>query len=195
LSFVVLVANPRPQSRTLQIARLAADAVGRAAALPAGHQVIDLSGLGRRLLLDEPSSAVEDALEQVRQADLLLVASPTYKGTYTGLLKVFLDRLEYQALSSVIALPLLVMRVPNHALAVDLHLRPLLLELGASTPAPGLAFLEPDLAEPGPVLEAWSDRVAAALGRCAALAPAGQPAPDSATPTDHRPSPATVLAP
>lgn len=195
MSFVVLVANPRPQSRTLQIARLAADAVSRAAALPAEHQVIDLSGLARRLLLDEPSSAVEDALEQVRQADLLLVASPTYKGTYTGLLKVFLDRLEYQALSSVIALPLLVMRVPNHALAVDLHLRPLLLELGASTPAPGLAFLEPDLAEPGPVLEAWSDRVAAALGRCAALAPAGQPAPDPATPTAPRPSAATVLAP
>ncbi len=170
VSFVVLAANPRPQSRTLQIARLAADAVSRAAALTGEHQVIDLSVLARRLLLDEPSPAVEDALDQVRQAGLLLVASPTYKGTYTGLLKVFLDRLDYQALSSVIALPLLVMRVPNHALAVDLHLRPLLLELGASTPAPGLAFLEPDLAEPGPVLEAWAARVAAALGRCAALA-------------------------
>ena len=47
MSFVVLVANPRPQSRTLQIARLAADAVSRAAALPDGHQVIDLSTLGR----------------------------------------------------------------------------------------------------------------------------------------------------
>ncbi len=169
LSFVVLVANPRPQSRTLQIARLAAEAVSRTAARPGEHHVIDLSGLARRLLLDEPSPAVEDALEQVRQADLLLVASPTYKGTYTGLLKVFLDRLDYQALSSVIALPMLVMRVPHHALAVDLHLRPLLLELGASTPAPGLAFLEPDLAEPGPVLDAWAGRVAAALVRCAAL--------------------------
>ena len=101
------------------------------------------------------------------------MASPTYKGTYTGLLKVFLDRLDYQALSSVVALPMLVMRVPHHALAVDLHLRPLLLELGASTPAPGLAFLEPDLAEPGPVLDPWAGRVAAALGRCAALAAEG----------------------
>jgi FMN reductase len=176
LSFVVLVANPKPQSRTLQIARLAADAVSRAAALPGEHQVIDLSGLARRLLLDEPSSAVEDALEQVRRADLLLVASPTYKGTYTGLLKVFLDRLDYQALSSVVALPMLVLRLPHHALAVDVHLRPLLLELGASTPAPGLAFLESDLEEPGRVLDPWAGRVAAALGRCAALA-----APDRTT--------------
>ncbi len=113
LSFVVLVANPKPQSRTLSIARLAAEAVSRAAALPGEPQVIDLSGLARRLLLDEPSPAVEDALEQVRQADLLLVASPTYKGTYTGLLKVFLDRLDYQALSSVVALPMLVLRLPQ----------------------------------------------------------------------------------
>ena len=75
------------------------------------------------------------------------------------MLKVFLDRLDYQALSSVIALPMLVMRVPNHALAVNLHLRPLLLELGTATPAPGLAFLEPDLAEPGPVLDSWAARV------------------------------------
>jgi FMN reductase len=174
LSFVVLVANPKPQSRTLHIARLAAEAVSRAADLRGEHQVIDLSGLARRLLLDEPSSAVEDALERVRQADLLLVASPTYKGTYTGLLKVFLDRLDYQSLSSVVALPMLVLRLPHHALAVDLHLRPLLLELGAATPAPGLAFLEPDLDEPGRVLEPWADRVAAALGRCAALTAPGR---------------------
>jgi len=173
---VALVGNPKPQSRTLAVAAAAAQAVIEAAGLTSDYQIIDLSGLARRLLLDEPSPAVEDALEQVRQADLLLVATPTYKGTYTGLLKVFLDRLDYQALSSVIALPMLVLRLPHHALAVDLHLRPLLLELGASTPAPGLAFLEPDLEEPGRVLDPWAGRVAAALGRCAALA-----APDRTT--------------
>jgi FMN reductase len=57
------------------------------------------------------------------------------------------------------------MRVPQHALAVDVHLRPLLLELGASVPAPGLAFLESDIGQPDGVLEPWSARVAAALGR------------------------------
>jgi FMN reductase len=80
---VVLVGNPKPASRTACIARLAADAVCRAAGLPANHQVVDLSGLARRLLLDEPSPAVEDAVEQVTGADLLLVASSTYKGSYS----------------------------------------------------------------------------------------------------------------
>jgi len=163
LSFVVLVANPRPQSRTLQIARLAADAVSRAAALPGGHQVIDLSTLARRLLLDEPSPAVEDALEQVREADLLLVASPTYKGTYTGLLKVFLDRLPHRALGRAVALPLMLMGVPDHAPAVDAYLRPLLIELGATVPVPGLAVLESDLGRLDDVLIPWADRTARAL--------------------------------
>ena len=40
----------------------------------------------------------------------------------------------------------------------------------------------------------WADRVAAALGRCAALAAADRPTPDSATTTIPGRSPATILA-
>ena len=172
MKFAVLVGNPKPQSRTLHAARLAAEAASRHARLDPAFEITDLSVLARRLLLDEPSAAVEDALERVTSADLLLVASPTYKGTYSGLLKVFLDRLGHRALSGVTALPMLVMRVPQHALAVEVHLRPLLTELGAAVPAPGLAFLESDLSRPSDVLEPWAAQVAAALSRAAALAPA-----------------------
>lgn len=179
---VVLIGNPKPSSRTAGIARLAAGAACRAAGLPANHQVVDLSGLARRLLLDEPSPAVEDAVEQVTGADLLVVASPTYKGSYTGLLKVFLDRLDYRALAGVIALPVLVMRLPQHTMAVDVHLRPLLVELGASVPGPGLAVLEGDLDHPAPVLDPWASQVAASLSRVAALTavPPDQSAPGPA---------------
>src|SRR5580704_19511356 len=113
MSFVVVVGNPKPASRTLNVAEAAAAAVTRAAALDGEPRTIDLVVLARHLLLPEPSPAVEEALDQVKEADLLLVASPTYKGTYTGLLKVFLDRLDYQALSSVVALPMLVLRLPH----------------------------------------------------------------------------------
>lgn len=183
MRFVVLAGNPKPQSRTLDTARLAAEAVSRHLGLPGTPQVVDLATLARRLLVDEPSPAVEDALHQVATAGLLLVASPTYKGSYSGLLKVFLDRLDYQALSGVTALPLLVMRLPQHALAVDLHLRPLLAELGAAVPAPGLAFFESDLGQPYDVLNPWARHVTAALRQAAALggtpppALAGQPTP------------------
>jgi len=159
----VLVGSPRPASRTLAVATAAAAAVARHAGLSSGCKVVDLSTLARRLLLPEPSAAVEDAVSVVLHADLLLVASPTYKGTYTGLLKVFLDRLPDRALAGASALPLLVMNSPERSRAVDAYLRPLLTELGATVPAPALAVLESDLARPDDVLEPWARQVTDAL--------------------------------
>lgn len=161
--FVVVVGNPKPASRTLTVAAAAADAITRAAGLAADCQTVDLCVLARRLLLPEPSPAVEDAIDQVTAADLVLVASPTFKGTYTGLLKVFFDRLPHRALDRAAAVPLMVMGGPQHASAVDAHLRPLLAELGATMPAPGLAVLESDLDRLDAVLGPWADQVAREL--------------------------------
>jgi len=163
LSFVTVVGNPKPASRTLAAATVAAAAVSRAAGLAGSSQTIDVCVLSRHLLLPEPSPAVEEALDQVAGADLLLVASPTYKGTYTGLLKVFLDRLPHRALGHAVALPLMLMGVPGHAPAVDAYLTPLLIELGATVPVPGLAVLESDLDRLDDVLEPWADQVAREL--------------------------------
>ncbi|HWF82712.1 MAG TPA: NAD(P)H-dependent oxidoreductase [Streptosporangiaceae bacterium] len=180
MRFVVIVGNPKPCSRTLKVAKAAADAVASALDLTSGYELVDLSSLSRRLLLPEPSAAVEDAADLVRGADLLLVASPTFKGTYTGLLKVFLDRLPYHALNGIWALPLLVMNAPRHALAVDVHLRPLLVELGASVPTPGLTVLESEISRLDELLRPWvrtvSDVADGALGasrRAVALAGSG----------------------
>ncbi len=163
MSFVIVVGNPKPASRTLAVATAAAGAITRAAGLAGSPQTIDVCVLARHLLLPEPSPAVEEALDQVTEADLLLVASPTYKGTYTGLLKVFLDRLPHRALGRAVALPLMLMGVPEHAPAVDAYLRPLLIELGATVPVPGLAVLESDLGRLDDVLKPWADRAGRAL--------------------------------
>ncbi|MFD0889577.1 NADPH-dependent FMN reductase, partial [Streptosporangium algeriense] len=123
-------------------------------------EVVDLSVLAPSLLSPQASPEVEAALDLVRRADVLVVASPTYKGTYTGLLKVFLDRLPGGALASVVALPLLVLGDAGHALAVEVHLRPLLVELGANVPTPGLAVIESRIPALDEVLDPWADRVA-----------------------------------
>jgi FMN reductase len=163
--FVTLVGNPRPGSRTLTVAAAAAEAIALALRIDEDYEIIDLSVLSRRLLLPEPSAAVEDAAELVSGADLLLVASPTFKGTYTGLLKVFLDRLPHRSLEGTVALPLLVMASPQHALAVEVHLRPLLVELGATVPSPGLAVLESELGGLDAVLRPWATRLARMLAQ------------------------------
>ncbi|WP_242909435.1 NADPH-dependent FMN reductase [Actinomadura terrae] len=160
MSIVVLVGNPRPQSRTFQIALKAAAAIAERIGDGDPLDAVDLSALAPDLLSVVPPQEVQEALDRVAGADILLVASPTYKGTYTGLLKVFLDRLPGGALESTIAVPLLVMGHPKHSLAVEVHLRPLLVELGAVVPTPGLAFLESQLPDADEVLGAWAGTVA-----------------------------------
>ena len=83
----VVVGNPKPRSRTHAAAvHLATEIAGSAPDL-----VVDLADLGAGLL-DWSDAGVDELVEQVRAADLVVVASPTYKATYTGLLKLFLDR-------------------------------------------------------------------------------------------------------
>ncbi|MFB4309444.1 NADPH-dependent FMN reductase [Actinomadura sp. GTD37] len=176
MRLLVLVGNPRPRSRTLRVALEAAAAVAERIGHADGADVVDLSLLAPGLLDASPPPAVQDALDQVAAADLLLVAGPTFKATYTGLLKVFLDRLPRGALASTVALPMLVMGDVKHSLAVEVHLRPLLVELGAIVPAPGLAFLESQVPDAAEVLGDWAGLVApqvsAALAGTAVLAEA-----------------------
>ncbi|MGN9841168.1 NADPH-dependent FMN reductase [Nonomuraea sp. H19] len=160
MSVVTLVGNPRAGSRTRTVAVEAARAIGERIGVPGPYDVVDLSGLGPHLLAPGPSAAVEAALELVAEASVLVVVSPTYKGTYTGLLKAFLDRLPPDALAGKAALPVLVMGDARHSLAVEVHLRPLLVELGALVPTPGLAVLESQLPRLAEVVATWADRVA-----------------------------------
>ena len=104
------------------------------------------------------------------------MASPTYKGTYTGLLKVFLDRLDYQALSSVIALPMLVGGCPTTRSRLTCTCGRCCWSWAPPPPRRGWPSSNRTWRNLALVLDPWAGRVAAALGRCAALA-----APDRTT--------------
>jgi FMN reductase len=80
----------------------------------------------------------------LRDAPLLVVATPTYKGSYTGVLKVLLDQLPAQALAGKRAVPVVTAGVAPQAAAAEALLRQLLTELGAEV-LPGLPVVEADL--------------------------------------------------
>ena len=132
----VVVGNPKPGSRTL------AAAVHVARELAGGEPdlVVDLADLGPALL-DWSDPTVAGLVEQVGSADLVVFASPTYKGAYTGLLKLFLDRFPTDGLRGV-AVPLMLGAGPGHALAPELTLRPVLTEIGGIVPAKGLYVVD-----------------------------------------------------
>ena len=64
------------------------------------------------------------------------------------MLKAFLDRYGSNGLAGVVAVPVMTGGWPGHLLAVEVHLRPVLVELGATVPARGLYVTEPELAGP-----------------------------------------------
>lgn len=137
----VVVGNPKPGSRTLAAARhLARGLTGTEPDL-----VVDLATVGPALL-DWEDQGVDALVEQVADAELLVVASPTYKATYTGLLKLFLDRFAAGRLQGV-AVPLMLGAGPAHALAPHLALAPLLSHLGAFVPE-GLYVLDQHYDDP-----------------------------------------------
>jgi len=160
----VVVGNPKPRSRT----HAAAVHVARELAGAAPGLVVDLVDLGAGLL-DWSDPSVDAVVEEVRRADLVVVASPTYKATYTGLLKVFLDRFPAGALRDVVAVPLMLGAGPAHALAPELTLRPVLTELGATVPVRGAYVLDAAYDDPA----AYADWLAAARPVVATLLPEG----------------------
>jgi FMN reductase len=162
MSIVTVIGNPRTGSRTLAAGVAATDALAVRLGHTGPRDVIDLSALGPAILDPGAKAGVEIALELLTGASVIVLASPTYKATYTGLLKAFLDRLPANALAGTAALPILVMGDPRHALAVETHFRPLLVELGAFVPTPGLALLESELPGDEPIAR-WADLVAPQL--------------------------------
>lgn len=145
----VVVGNPKPASRTLS----AATHVARELSGGEPDLVVDLATLGASLL-DWGSAEVTELVAKVGGADLVVVASPTYKGTYTGLLKLFLDRFAGGTGLRGLAVPLLLGAGPGHALAPELTLRPVLTELGATVPGRGLFVLDSQYDDPA-AYEPW----------------------------------------
>jgi FMN reductase len=163
MNVVVVVGNPKPRSRTYAAAHLVAERL--TGAKP--RVSIDLADLGAALL-DWSDPQVTELVSAVAAADLVVVASPTYKASYTGLLKLFLDRISAGALADVIVIPLMLGGDWRHSLAVEVHLKPVLAELGASCPTPGLFLLDSEYEDPA-AIDTWLERarlqIAAALGR------------------------------
>jgi FMN reductase len=146
---VVVVGNPKPMSRT----RTAAELVATKLSGQAPKDVIDVVDLGAGLLgWGDPN--VAEAKEIVKTADFLVVASPTYKATYTGLLKLFLDQFGAGELGQIPTFALMLGGSPAHSLAPELTLRPVLVEIGASCPSPSLYLLDSDY-ETSPALDGW----------------------------------------
>jgi FMN reductase len=156
---VVVSGHPRPGSRTLTLAR----AVGERLANRQGgatFAVVDVAELGPALLTPDHGLTGE-ALLNIQDATLLIVATPTYRGSYTGALKVLLDQLPANALAGIVAVPVVTADIQPQADAAEAFLARLLRELGADVVDFGLTAIESELVDPTAVADQYAAAISA----------------------------------
>ncbi|MCA0989615.1 NADPH-dependent FMN reductase [Guptibacillus algicola] len=78
------------------------------------------------------SPEILEANEKVEKAYAVIILTPVYKASYTGILKTYLDLLPQKALKGKVVLPLMIGGSFGHLLAIDYALKPVLSSLGAT---------------------------------------------------------------
>lgn len=75
--------------------------------------------------------SLDRAIKLVEHAEALVIATPIYKASFSGLLKLFLDAQPQFAFAGKAVLPIATGGSPAHVLALDYALRPVLQSMGA----------------------------------------------------------------
>jgi FMN reductase len=161
---LALNGSPSASSKTHVLAARAVEIVGNG-------RVVDLSDLDAEGLLGRRSSPdVTAVIEAVQLSRLLLVATPIYRATFSGLLKVLFDQLVQGALTDVVCVLAATGGGPLHFLSVDTGLRPLVASLNGLTIPTPVYLTGSDFTEDGKLTEAADAILSSALGQAVALA-------------------------
>lgn len=131
-----------------------------------GELAPQLAGALRRSQLPE---TVERQLAAVEQADVLVVATPVYRGSYTGLFKHFFDFIDQDALVDTPILLAATGGSERHALVIDHQLRPLFSFFQARTLPLGVYATDKDFADGCVQNEALMQRARLAVQRAMPL--------------------------
>ncbi|HET6478497.1 MAG TPA: NAD(P)H-dependent oxidoreductase [Actinoplanes sp.] len=152
---VVISGHPCSGSRTLRLATALGERIARSRG-NAAFVTVDVAELGPGLLTPA-DGATGAALLEVQDASLLIVATPTYRGTFSGALKVLLDQLPANALAGVLAVPVVTADSQPQADTTEAFLARLLRELGADVVDFGLTAIGPELADPAGVADQYTE--------------------------------------
>ncbi|GJD42829.1 NADH-dependent FMN reductase SfnF [Methylobacterium cerastii] len=177
-------ANLQRPSKT----RALVEAVGESAAADGGLdlRLFDLvdagTGLGAAWSRDALSLPARRVVEAIEGADALVVGSPVYKGSFTGLFKHLFDLIDPLALANKPVAIVATGGGARHALVVEHSFRPLFGFFGALQVPTTVYGSDPDFTDGLPTDPGVRDRIAqagaqlAALVRAAGAAEAAAPA-------------------
>ena len=143
---VGLSGNVERPSKTRALVKHAVEAVeARYGAQGAVYDLFDLSpSLGAAVRATDLAPEAARILEEIVSADALVIASPTYKGSYAGLFKHLVDLIDPAALRGKPILLAATGGGDRHALIIEHQLRPLFGFFEALTAPTGVYASEKD---------------------------------------------------
>ena len=154
MDIAVVIGNPKRGGRTTTVAEAVADRVATSTEGPHSVVTFELSDVAGTIFQWEAREVTQIG-EAVAAADLVVFACPTYKASFTGLLKAFLDRYPADGLAGVVAVPVMLGAASHHHLAVETQLRPVLVELAASLPTKGLFVIDTQIDKLPEAIDDW----------------------------------------
>ncbi len=177
LTLTVVSAGMSDASSTSLLADRLAEATREALGpVPVRIERVDLRPLAHaiadHLLTGFPGPELRTALDAVTGADALIAATPTFKASYSGLFKSFVDLLDEGVLEDLPVLVAATGGTARHSLMLDSAMRPLFAHLKALVLPVGVYAATEDWA--GDTLERRIRRAGAQLAR--AIAPGAEPA-------------------
>ncbi|KAA1415827.1 NADPH-dependent FMN reductase [Nocardioides humilatus] len=183
---VVVTAGLSVPSSTRLLADLLADASGRAVEARGAEveiEVIELRpiahALADHLLTGFPTGDLAAAIDRVSRADGLVVVTPVFAASYSGLFKTFFDVLEPGTLDGTPVLVAATAGTARHSLVLDHALRPLFAYLRAVVVPTGVFAATDDFGSDG----ALQKRVDRAANELAAAVAGGNGPVRTTTPT------------
>lgn len=164
LTVVAVNGSPSRPSRSRALAEAVIEAMSRHAGEAIDAEVVDLAALDPSALLALSSDPTVDAVrDRTVAADILVVATPVYRATYTALTKAIFDLLPQGGLEGTVVVPIATGYGADHHLSVDHGLRPLVASLGGWAVPTGIYATKADMGDDGAI----ADRVASAVDAAA----------------------------
>jgi FMN reductase len=130
MAIVTIAGSPTPNSRSTALLDLATQRLRGEGFRTENIAVRDLNA-AELLAANTKNDRIAAALRSVAEANIVIIATPVYKASYSGLLKSFLDLLPQTGFANKAVLPIATGGSSAHLLALDYALRPVLAALGA----------------------------------------------------------------
>ena len=168
-----------PSSTRMLVDRLTDDAAAlvRSQGGDVDVPIIDLRDLavdiGRSLATGFATGAAGDAIRSVQDADALIVATPVFNASYSGLFKSFFDLVDVDTMEGKPVLIAATGGSPRHSMVLDHALRPLFGYLRTVVVPTGVYAASEDWASTSGDTATLSDRIRRAATQLVALMPTG----------------------